>query len=152
MVIPARMNPVGQKDNDNRTIQVHPEGGAGETQVPDAVRRKITAAGRSVRSRPVKPQGAAGSFPILQKLPEQVFFEHTGGRVAGYRAEDFHEQAMNGGSGAEQPGLTVHAAGDIGILIMDDALPVPEQRQVLGWPVEIRSLVKTKVPQVSSHP
>ena len=34
-IFPARMNPVGQQDDDNVLVQVHPYGRSGKTQVPD---------------------------------------------------------------------------------------------------------------------
>ena len=43
LVIAGRMDAVGQQDDGNRTIEIHPKRGSSETKMPHTVGRKIVA-------------------------------------------------------------------------------------------------------------
>ena len=42
-VVTGRMNAVGQQDDNNRSIKIHPKRSAGEAEMANAVRGKIAA-------------------------------------------------------------------------------------------------------------
>ena len=71
-IVATRMNPIGQKNDDNRTIQIHPEGRACKPQMPDTIPGEITAAGRPFCGWAIKSKRPLGSFSIIQKFSEQA--------------------------------------------------------------------------------
>jgi hypothetical protein len=129
-ILAGGVDPVGQEDDDNALLEVHPEGRARKTEMADTVPAEISTAAGTWLGGPVKSQGAFLALSIIQKRLHMILGQPT--RLfdgPAYAHKIVPEQIVYSRCSPEQSGVAIDPAYSKGVFIMHCPMNQPILRQ-----------------------